>query len=463
VRGGDHPDLDGGSPERERDPRLEGLPEDLQSAMQQAQDDPDYIPPLVKEELRPRAARLYKLLEQLLFRGFLSSEWACARGRVRVRLKTLNLAEFELAKEMAPAFLSSWERAAHVKATAALAKDAQERAQLAFSLYRVDGVNFLGGGVQSREDAVLQFRPLFDVLGPHEVRAALRSVLVLAKLSSVVSRALVPYTYGPDSRRRWGSLPPGTPLCLDSLTGVTGTSGLGLNSAQDAWSWINRLTDQFEEQQRAYDLTKFQAGVHAGKEVRKLDANDRRAHRERLRREQLIWAFADMDAWDPDAAPSETIMIEESGGDLLKQMERAITGERDHHDAVVQAHEGRLRDQLMKKVQQRDEFMYQLQQERAAELELENLDPELLVRSGGSLLVVVTDEEGDRRAKEIAQSRWDRAIEEGGVERSDDKAAARAQARELENLEERLALAERHHLIGQAPVNHGPPPSPKKP
>lgn len=437
----------------ERTPPPEDLPPDLREAIDQAQADPDWVAPLPKEDLRPRAVRLYRLLEQLLFRGFLSSEWSAAGGRVRIRLKTLNLREIELARECAPAFLTDWERSSPERLAAALQREAAERAQLAFSIYRVEGAGFLGGGSQTREEAALALRPLLWTMRAPEIRAALRSALTLAHLNSLVSRTVLPYAYGQDSRRRWAALSGGVLLCSEVVTGISGTSGLGLNSAQEAWTWINRLTDQYEAQQSDYDLAKFQAGVHAGKEVRKLDKRERQATRDRQRKEQLIWAMADMDAWDPESSGAENILVEDSSKDLLQQMERAVRGDRDYHDSVIQAHEDRIRQNLLARAAEREAYLASLHEARLAQEGLEDLDPDLLAREGGSLLVVVPQEESDRRAAELAAARWERASAEPPRD-------GRSLNRDWQDLETSLAIAERHHLLGPGPSNGGPPKPP---
>lgn len=285
-------------------------------------------------------------LEKYLFQGFLTATTHVA-GKFFV-FKTLNALELRNIDFMRP-----------TRASGPEARDSFQCAMLAYSVFMADGVNAL----HDRPRHLHRLARVFTKV-PHNVRAVM--IENLAALNARASR-LYPlvevYAHEPRSRFRWmqvRDVPVHSPLA----TGIPGTDSLGMSTSQAMWTAINRLLDRREEMERDWSNAKFIGSCFAGKGVRSVDERDRaRAERERVERDELkikvLHDYLNRSATGkpeeetvdlPDGRKAVVVRGNSSDGkwradsaeELRDQLEAALSGEKDHHDLVIEAKERQL-------------------------------------------------------------------------------------------------------------------------
>jgi hypothetical protein len=158
------------------------------------------------------------------------------------------------------------------------------------------------------------------------------------------------YSYTDDSRSKWllcrGSFPN-----VEALTGIEGTTALGLNIHQESWMSLNRMMDDEEQYNRDFNMALFIASSNnpkGAKQVRgKHDAqkNTTEERRKKLAQEGYI---DKKKKWTPEgwAVPVDTTE------DLVEELERQMSGVKDKHDLFVARYLENLRNEATKRTQE---------------------------------------------------------------------------------------------------------------
>ena len=157
-------------------------------------------------------------------------------------------------------------------------------------------------------------------------------------------------------------------------TGIPGTDEIGMNYAQQTWTALNRVIDQRDVMEREWSNAKFIGSCFAGKGIRTIDEKDKaRQEKDRQEREDLkmkvLYRYLNRNA-SPDEEPPHLVTLPDgrtaevtkkfqaiSAEELALQLESALSGEKDHHDLVIEAQDKKLR-QLAKELELNKHTMY---------------------------------------------------------------------------------------------------------
>jgi hypothetical protein len=274
----------------------------------------------------------YTSVEEILFRGFLTLP--ATIGGVPVVFKSLNQIEQDLIDLCS--FYDQDEDLTHKKAVLFLA----------YSTFFFKEINTLSG----REDSLPVLIQSYNELPKPALDRLLKGLQILNSKTYDLVPQIQAYSYGAMSRQNWFAYR-NCPLNSPSVTGIQGTDGLGLNYHQRLWVYFNSVEDIQEDYERDWSLAKFQASVHNHKGVKKIDQSDRQSKREISDKREKIYLGRGKDIIL--SGSSEIRISEESTDELLAQMKRAISGQKDLHDLIVEEHERKVKEKFLKEREDR--------------------------------------------------------------------------------------------------------------
>jgi len=286
-------------------------------------------------------------LETYMFQGFLTTNTVIA-GKTFV-FKTLNALEMRNINFMRPTRGVSPDGADSFKAIF-----------IAYSIFMVDGVNTL----YERPRHINRLIKVIRKLQPKLQDKIIENLSAINQRSVRLFPLAEPYCHENRSRYRWlqtHDIPIHSPMA----TGIPGTDELGMNQCQQMWTALNRILDRREEMEREWHNAKFVGSCMAGKGVRSIDEKDRaRLEKERIEQEeQKIKVLHDYlnrktgveerksRIHLPDGRFADVVEGTQADGkfraetadELAEQLERALAGEKDFHDLVIEAKERELR------------------------------------------------------------------------------------------------------------------------
>lgn len=269
----------------------------------------------------------YSLLERLLFRGFITLTTKV--GDVPIIWKTMNPTEHDMVDTITSPYKGDEE---NVKRGACI---------LAYSTFIVNGIPVLS----DRDSFVLMLSKYYERINPLVMSKLLKGIQILNQRAYDSLKEVQAYTYGYESKQNWYSFKD-VPLNSLSVTGVVGTESLGLNVHQKLWKHFHSVDDVHERYDRDWSLAKFQASVHNYKGIKKIDDSDKQEMRDRQReREEAYLTKGSNQILD---STDEIRVSNESVGDLLEQMKRSVSGQKDLHDIIVEDFERRSKENFLR-------------------------------------------------------------------------------------------------------------------
>lgn len=259
----------------------------------------------------------YKELEKLLFRGFLQS--VLSIDGVTVTIRTITPREDESIEEWGNLYADNeFER---------------ESIRVAFHLFKIDAFYLL----KIRDDEE-KFRDLINWVRDLPVPFLTKILEEIGRLTYreiVVGSYLSPYLYEDRSRSKW-SVYKNHFLMDPKLTGYAGTELLGLNQYQEEWIEFNVKEDEKTQYEDLYGLAKFLGcfiNPEAGKKA--WEEDEKRKDWENYKRSEFkkgrIVKSLEFDG--------------ESSEDLVKELHRQMSGEKDWHDLLIEEYESTLAEQ----------------------------------------------------------------------------------------------------------------------
>lgn len=271
---------------------------------------------------------IFKDVEPLLYRGFLIQP-AEING-VSFVFKNLNHHEFEMLSILNPG-----SNFASVQNFYDLF--------LAYGVFIVDGINILTDRDKMLHDLKESFHSF-----PQGMKA--KVIRHLSEINRRASQAVLlaeAYTIETRSRLRWTQLK-NTDLTATAVTGISGTAALGMNWAQLTWRALNFFEDQRTQAEADWENAKFIASSMAGKGMNRIHAQDRsrrkHEHEEKLERRDQIIRLALLGKDDSiRTKDGQVVKVARSVEELADQLRKDLSGEKDWHDRVVEAHEARVR------------------------------------------------------------------------------------------------------------------------
>ncbi len=287
------------------------------------------------EQYVPVDEEVWSDLEAYLYQGFLTSS-AYLFEKTFV-FKTLNHHELRHVQYFKP-----------LRTSAIESKESFRAVFIAHSLFMIDGENLLIGRTK-------RFPKLIRIIMKMNPEVQDKIMDALASLNERASR-LHPLTeiYVQENRSRFRWMHSHhSPVHSVVNTGISGTDEIGMNYCQQAWTALNNLLDTKEAMEREWTNAKFIGSCFAGKGVRAIDEKDRaRKERERTEQEELkmkvLHAYLNRKLGITDSAEivelpdgrKATVASRsraESAEDLANQLSAALSGEKDHHDLIVEA------------------------------------------------------------------------------------------------------------------------------
>lgn len=274
----------------------------------------------------------YGALEDLVWKGFLL-------GGVRFKdhlltFKTINEKEFSMIRTLAGS-LSMKEN------------DRFTNYFLVFSLFAVDGEPVL----HRRFNLIPDLVRFFDD-APWELTVAITNHLKKMRDTSFESvQFLEGFTYTNRSRSAWRHIKPHLPN-EETLTGIPGTSNMGLNVHQENWIYLNSILDEEELYEHDFNMSMLIASASNPKGAKQIrnqhdgqlkNVEDRRKH---LAEHGRAEARKNADGW---AAPTETTE------ELLAELNRQMEGVKDKHDIYIERHLSKMREAAEQRAKEAEE------------------------------------------------------------------------------------------------------------
>lgn len=303
---------------------------------------------------------VYRDVEPMIFRGFITLPVTI--NGVDFVFKSLNQHEFDLIQLVCGSNTSS---------------------QRFYDLFLAYGVFMIDGQMvlRDREQHLPEISAAFRSMSRKAREKIIRALSEVNRRATAAVALTEVYVYESTSRFRWAQLR-GLDLTLPSVTGIAGTSELGMNWAQLIWRALNHYQDQHERREQDWEHAKFIGSCLAGKGISKIyqkDADRRLKERQErdARRERVIRHVLFGEPLDSLDEAGQITIVARTEEELAEQLERSLRGEKDWHDLVVEAEWERQRSWVQ---QQRD-----LQQQQLEEWEKEHM---------GKYLVGSTDMQG---------------------------------------------------------------------
>lgn len=163
------------------------------------------------------------------------------------------------------------------------------------------------------------------------------------------------YVHESRSRYKWLFLKK-LPLHSVEATGIPGTVELGMNYCQQSWTALNEVLDKKETTEIDWNHAKFIGSCFAGKGMASIDEQDKaRRNREKQELDELKMKVlneymnssrgkvSEMNESTVSLPDGRRAVVEgrfkaESVEELADQLSSALSGEKDHHDKVVEEH-----------------------------------------------------------------------------------------------------------------------------
>jgi hypothetical protein len=273
---------------------------------------------------------VFKDVEPLLYRGFLIQP-AEING-VTFVFKSLNHHEFEMLTILNPGTNFSSVQSFY-------------DLFLGYGVFLVDGVNVL----VDRDKLLHDLKDTFHAFPKGMKQKVIRQLSEINRRASQATLLAEAYFIETKSRLRWAQLR-NTDLTSTAVTGISGTPQLGMNWAQLTWRALNFFEDQKTQAEGEWENAKFIASSMAGKGMSKIHAQDRnrrkKEHEEKLERRDQIIRLALLGKDDSiRTKDGQVIKVASTVEELAAQLRNDLSGEKDYHDRVVEAHEARVRDE----------------------------------------------------------------------------------------------------------------------
>lgn len=201
---------------------------------------------------------------------------------------------------------------------------------LAFSTISMDGLNFL----ESRND---NLNYLIDFYKNIPTIFALKVVEALNELNETYVDSLdflEGYCYSKKSRYLWSIL---DPYNRSAFTGIRGLDVIGINSAVESWISINKRLDDEDVYSREFNNTILIVGASNYKSAKVLSKSyeNKETELKQLREDICKFGYDKKRVEENDKKRDEWIAPLSSREDLVRELYRQMSGNKDKHDLYI--------------------------------------------------------------------------------------------------------------------------------
>lgn len=219
---------------------------------------------------------------------------------------------------------------------------------ISHSILFIDGENLLYNRPQ-------HIRKLVKIITkiPDQIQdKILENLSILNKRASRLYPLVEIYVHENKSKFKWLQLE-GTPVNSPIFTGIPGTDEIGMNYCQQTWMALSRLHDKREMVEVDWSNSKFIGSCFNGKGVRPVEEKDK-ARKDKERQDlddlkmKVLYKYINRIDVDeeiksevklPDGRDAivEGRFRADSAEELADQLSASLSGEKDHHDLVIES------------------------------------------------------------------------------------------------------------------------------
>ena len=287
---------------------------------------------------------VWEELEIYLFQGFLtSSSYIFEKTFV---FKTLNHHELRNIEFLRPLRRSPPEIQAEYRS-----------AFITHSIFMINGKNV----IHDRADHIDKLIEIIKKIPPGHQEKIVENLGVLNQKASKLYPLVEVFVHENRSRFKWFHIHP-NPIHSPICTGIPGTNELGMNYCQQSWVTLNALLDKRDKVESEWVNAKFIGSCFAGKGIRAIDEKDKsRKNKERVDREDLkmkvLYEYLNRRTRKEEEQIKELVVLPDgrratvekrfradSVEELADQLSASLSGEKDHHDLVVEAHQKKMNE-----------------------------------------------------------------------------------------------------------------------
>ena len=241
---------------------------------------------------------------------------------------------------------------------------------IAYSIFMANGSNVLF-------DRPRHINKLFNLIKklPDSVQnKIIENLTILNERSTHLYPLVEVYAYENRSRIKW-AYSKNSPIHSPLNSGIPGTDQIGMNSCQQMWTALSQIIERRDEVEREWQHAKFIGSCFAGKGIRAIDERDRgRLEKERVDREELKMKvlFGYLNRYNPDEKEPEALITlpdgrkahvvkkfkAETAEELAREMSAVVSGEKDHHDRVMEAETLRMQSRAAIISKERNKLLY---------------------------------------------------------------------------------------------------------
>ena len=241
---------------------------------------------------------------------------------------------------------------------------------IAYSIFMANGSNYLFDRPRHIDKLFKLILKLSDTVQ----NKIIENLTILNERSTHLYPLIEVYAYENRSRIKW-AYSKTSPVHSSMNTGIPGTEQLGMNSCQQMWTALSQIIERRDEVEREWQHAKFIGSCFAGKGMRAIDERDRnRLEKERIDRDELkmkvLFRYLNRNNTDEKETEAQITLPDgrkafvvkkfkaETAEELAKEMSVVASGEKDHHDRVMEAETLRMRKRANIISKERDRLIY---------------------------------------------------------------------------------------------------------
>jgi len=257
----------------------------------------------------------YKNLEDIVVKGFLTDSYKVCSNKLV--LKTLNELEYSNMEY----YLNSDDNGEYLIY------------RIIFSTLMLDGYNVL----IDRDEKIKLLYDFYNNMPVVDFSKIAKKIDNLHNKYLYSLRYLEGFSYTDRSRYVWKSLL-GNSLATEKLSGIEGTSKLGMNSVQNNWIAINKKLDGEDEYEKDFHLSILVASAFNSKGSSAISRSfdTQKDELQEIRSKIAEYGYDEL-RYKKERSLDEWSKPIKSRDDIVRELEKQIKGEKDKHDLFIES------------------------------------------------------------------------------------------------------------------------------